>query len=71
MRTFMTVFLSLLALVTGGYMIPTLVAYCRSHHNAGAIFWLNFLLGWTIIGWIVSLFWACSQVRPSGLGYAV
>lgn len=26
--------------------------------NAGAIFVLNLLLGWTVIGWIVALVWA-------------
>ena len=71
MRTFMIVLLALLVLVSGGYFIPTLVAYCRRHHNAGAIFFLNFLLGWTIIGWVIALFWACSEVRSYELRYAV
>jgi hypothetical protein len=66
----MIVLLSLLALMSGGYLIPTLVAYCRRHHNAGAIFWLNFLLGWTIIGWVISLLWACTQVRSFDFRYA-
>jgi len=63
MRTLMTVFLALLAVGSGGYFVPTLVAHCRQHHNAGMIFFLNLLFGWTIIGWIIALLWACSQVR--------
>jgi hypothetical protein len=27
-------------------------------HNAGAIFALNLLLGWTLVGWVVALVWA-------------
>ena len=70
MRTLMIVFLSLLAVCSGGYFVPTLVAYCREHHNAGAIFFVNLLFGWTIIGWVIALLWSCSQVRSYGLRYA-
>jgi len=70
MRTFMIVFLSLLAVCSGGYFVPTLVAHCRKHHNAGAIFFVNLLFGWTIIGWVIALFWSCSQVRSYGFRYA-
>jgi hypothetical protein len=70
----MIVFLSVLAVFSGGYFVPTLVAYCRHHHNAGANFFLNLLLGWTVIGWIIALLWACSHVRffdPPHMGYRV
>lgn len=30
----------------------------RKKRNASAIFWLNFLLGWTVVGWIAALIWA-------------
>jgi hypothetical protein len=63
MRTLMIVFLALLTVGSGGYFIPTLIAYCRQHHNAGMIFFLNLIFGWTVIGWVIALFWACSQVR--------
>ena len=29
--------------------------------NAGAIFALNLLLGWTLVGWVVSLVWALTK----------
>ena len=66
----MIVFLSLLAVCSGGYFVPTLVAYCREHQSAGAIFFLNLLLGWTIIFWVISLLWACGQVRSYEYRYA-
>ena len=47
------------------YLIPALVAYNRQHPNAGAILILNLLLGWTVVGWIVSLVWASTAVRTT------
>jgi hypothetical protein len=41
------------------YFLPAIVG--RRKRNAGAIFVLNLLLGWTIIGWIVALVWACTK----------
>lgn len=42
------------------YFCPSLVANRRKHPNETAIIILNFLLGWTVIGWVVSLVWAYS-----------
>lgn len=47
-----------LALVIGGYFLPTIVASNRKHRNRGAIGMLNLLLGWTLLGWIIALIWA-------------
>jgi len=38
------------------YFLPTFVG--QSKRNAGAIFVLNLLLGWTLVGWVVALIWA-------------
>lgn len=38
------------------YFIPTIVGWKKK--NVSAIFALNLLLGWTLIGWIVALVWA-------------
>jgi hypothetical protein len=38
------------------YFAPAIVG--RNKANASAIFWLNFLAGWTFVGWIVALVWA-------------
>lgn len=48
----------LIALVTGGYLLPFSVALWRGHGEATKIFLVNLLLGWTVIGWIVALVWS-------------
>ncbi len=40
------------------YFAPAWVANRRKHPQATAITVLNILLGWTVLGWIVSLVWA-------------
>jgi len=45
------------------YMTPTWVAAAREHHQTGAIFVTNLLLGWTLLGWIAALIWASTAVR--------
>jgi hypothetical protein len=45
----------LVALLTFGYMLPWAVAATRGKLNSGAIFWLNLLFGWTVIGWVIAL----------------
>ncbi len=43
-----------------GYFLPFLIADHKKHKKLPAIFGLNLLFGWTIIGWIVALVWAYS-----------
>lgn len=46
------------------YFVPWMVAKKRQHMNENAIAVLNLFLGWTFIGWVVALVWACtSNVR--------
>jgi len=54
--------LMLLLVVVGVlfYFLPTLVAWNRHKRNTVAIFLLNLFLGWTLVGWVVSLVWAVS-----------
>ena len=40
------------------YFAPSLVARRRKKRNAVAIFALNLLAGWTIIGWGAALIWS-------------
>lgn len=40
------------------YFIPSFVASARNQENRFAIFALNLVLGWTVIGWIGALVWA-------------
>jgi Superinfection immunity protein len=50
--------MTFLLLATLLYFLPTIIGHNR--HNAGGIFLLNLLLGWTVIGWVVAMVWACS-----------
>ena len=45
------------------YFLPTIVGAARHKTNLVGIFLVNFLLGWSIIGWIVALVWAFSTER--------
>jgi len=48
----------LVVLIFTIYFLPTLIAFLRQHKNKLAIFLLNLLLGWTVLGWVVSLVWS-------------
>jgi len=41
------------------YFLPSILGYKRK--NKMAIFLLNLLLGWTVLGWIIALIWASMQ----------
>jgi hypothetical protein len=43
------------------YFAPSISAAMRGKKNTFAIFMLNFLLGWTFIGWAVAMVWACMK----------
>jgi hypothetical protein len=52
--------LLVVALLLFVYFIPTIFA-SREHHRAvGAIFVINFFLGWTFLGWVIALAWAAN-----------
>jgi hypothetical protein len=40
------------------YFLPTLIG--RHKADAIGIFIVNLLFGWTVIGWIIALIWACT-----------
>jgi len=46
------------------YLLPTMIADVRGHPHPIAIFVLNVLLGWTVLGWLAALVW--SFVGSSG-----
>ncbi len=50
------------AIVTAGYMAPWAVAAVRDVRH-WSVFWINLLLGWTIIGWIWALVLALRSQR--------
>lgn len=45
------------------HFLPWIIALMRNHHNTVAIFLVNLLLGWTLIGWVVALIWSFTN-RP-------
>lgn len=47
-----------IALATLMYFLPAIIGHNK--RNAAGIFLVNLFLGWTIIGWVVALFWACT-----------
>jgi hypothetical protein len=40
------------------YLLPSTIAFARSHHNAVPILLTNLFLGWTFIGWVAALIWS-------------
>lgn len=56
---------SLLVIAALLYFVPAVVARIREHQNAGAIVLLNLFLGWTLLGWVVALVWAFTEVRKA------
>jgi hypothetical protein len=43
------------------YFLPFIVANMRGHCQSLAIFMLNLLAGWTVLGWVVAIVWACTD----------
>lgn len=43
-----------LAIATAGYLLPWAIAAVRDVRHWG-VFWINLLLGWTIVFWVVAL----------------
>jgi len=46
------------------YFVPVFVAHHRQHHQRLAISVLTLFAGWTALGWLIALVWACTAVRP-------
>jgi Superinfection immunity protein len=43
------------------YFLPSTIASSRRHRQKLAIKILNFFAGWTFIGWLGALVWACTS----------
>ena len=46
------------ALIIVVYFVPALIAKQRDTENVEAIFLVNLVFGWTMLGWIAALLWA-------------
>lgn len=58
------------ALALGIYFLPTLIAYKRHATGFKRILVLNLLLGWTLVGWIITLLAAIVNPRRGSLPVA-
>ena len=45
------------------YFLPAIIAAARQHRQTLAIFALNLLLGWSVIGWIIALVWSLTAPK--------
>jgi len=57
-----------LTLVLISYWLPTLLAFHWRHRNRMAILIVNCFFGWTIVGWVITLIWACADNREAAPG---
>jgi len=48
-------------LVLGLYFLPAVVAFSRDVPDKGTVAVLNTFLGWTFMGWVVSMARACGS----------
>lgn len=55
------------AVFTLGYMLPWMIAAARGKSNHWGVFWLNLLLGWTVIGWVGALVMSVLPHRAVGV----
>ncbi len=61
MQSFSLLEMMLIIVIIVLYFLPSLVAYFRQHRNIPAIFVLNLLLGWSVLGWVGSLIWSLAK----------
>jgi hypothetical protein len=50
--------MTLLSMLFIMYWLPTIIAIARQTHSALGVFLVNFLLGWTVLGWVLALIWS-------------
>ncbi len=48
-------------LITTVYFAPMGIAVIRRHNNLVSLSLVNFLLGWTVIFWVVAILWSMSK----------
>ena len=51
---------ALLAVILAPYFLPAIIGSNRGVNASGALFFVNLIVGWTVLGWIVCLIWAVS-----------
>ena len=46
------------------YLLPSVIALSRRHHRAPLAVLVNLAFAWTVLGWFLALYLACSSGRP-------
>ena len=41
------------------YVLPSIIAGLNKKKSTAGIIVLNLLTGWTFVGWVIALVWAC------------
>lgn len=59
----------LIPLLIALYSLPTIIAFKKGHSSAIAIATLNFFLGLSFLGWVISLVWALSNSNKTIITY--
>jgi hypothetical protein len=53
------------------YFLPTMIGLGRDVTNPGMLALVNFLMGWTVLGWCICIIWAvCGQTLDQKIYYA-
>lgn len=58
--------LIIVVLVLGFYFLPVVIAWQNDHNSLVTIFVVDLLFGWTILGWLACVIWACLPKKPTG-----
>jgi hypothetical protein len=48
----------------GFYLLPSIIAFKRGHHQRVAVLLVNIFAGWTFIGWVAALVWSATHIPP-------
>jgi len=57
-----------LAAVVALYFLPALIADRRRRHDLLIIALFNAMVGWTVLGWLLALFWSLQPNPPKDIG---
>jgi ABC-type transport system involved in cytochrome c biogenesis permease component len=47
------------------YFVPTMIVCANRHHKSITVMWINLLLGWTAIGWVIALIMALTPPKSA------
>ena len=61
--------LLIIALIIIPYFIPSMIAFIKNKPNKIAILVLNTFLGWSMVGWVISLVWSLTSDKIQNLAF--